>query len=182
VQVVLLPNGIIGYVYLTSLHRSDAGLLNMSGLDNHLSKLLQGYTLPGARNQLPPALYADGIFPQLTTIVARYRSPSQRQGHISICMASFRQCVEHLYSIHFNLFALFRRPEQFQLLVAGIVVYKMMFASFFVLNCYQCIYKTSSNFQMGPMSLEEYIPLDEELELAPEVPDEELGEVYDFFV
>jgi hypothetical protein len=32
------------------------------------------------------------------------------------------------------------------------------------------------------MTLETYIPLNEELELAPEVPDEELGEVYDFFV
>jgi hypothetical protein len=34
---------------------------------------------------------------------------------------------------------------------------------------------------MRPMSLEAYIPLDKELELAPEVPDEELGEVYDVF-
>ena len=90
--------------------------------------------------------------------------------------------IEHLFSFHFNLFALFRRPEQFHLLVNGVDACKMMFVSFFVLNCYQCIYETSSNFSMRPMSLERYVPLDEEIELAPEVPDEELGEVCDFFV
>jgi hypothetical protein len=120
----------IGYIYLASLRQSDAGLLNMSGLDNYFSDLFRGLEIPGARNQLP-ALYADGIFPQLATIVARYRSPDERQGRINTRMASVRQSIEHLFSFHFNLFALFRRPEQFRLLVNGVEVYKMMFVSFF---------------------------------------------------
>jgi hypothetical protein len=45
-------------------------------------------------------------------------------------MTSVRQCIEHLFYFHFNMFALFCLPEQFHLLVAGIEVYKMMFVSF----------------------------------------------------
>jgi hypothetical protein len=85
VQVVLLPNGMIGYVCLAS---------SMSGLDNYFSKLFQGLKLPGARNQLP-ALHANGIFPQLA---ARCQSPNSHQGRINTDdMASVHQNIDHLF-------------------------------------------------------------------------------------
>lgn len=75
-QVATLPNGMIGSILIASLRNSDSGLLNMSNLNDYLSGLLEeaGMRLPQAGNQLP-AVYADGMFPQLSCIVARYRNP-----------------------------------------------------------------------------------------------------------
>ena len=59
----------------------------MSGLDTYLSKNWEfGMELPGLDNQLP-ALYADEIFPQLATIVSRYRDELFGQCTINMRMA-----------------------------------------------------------------------------------------------
>ena len=39
IQAVTLPNGMFSSVFIDTLHVSDAGLLNMSGLDTYLSSL-----------------------------------------------------------------------------------------------------------------------------------------------
>ena len=77
-QVLTLSNGIFGSVYIGPMRVSDAGLMNTSGLDAYLSQLFREYTIQmcDASNQLP-AVYGDGIFPQLSTIVARYSTPDK---------------------------------------------------------------------------------------------------------
>jgi hypothetical protein len=40
IQALTLPNGMFDSIYIGALRVSDAGLLNMSGLDSYLSKLL----------------------------------------------------------------------------------------------------------------------------------------------
>ena len=46
-QVVYLPIGIIGSVYIAELRQNDNGVQNMSGLNNYLLQLLSGFLLGG---------------------------------------------------------------------------------------------------------------------------------------
>ena len=180
-QVVCLPNGMVGSIFLASLRNSDSGLLNMSGLNEYLETILAGLEMDGANNQLP-ALYADGIFPQLTCIVATVRRGGEYFERLATRMASVRQCIEHIFSLHYNLFKLFRQPEQFRLLVSGVESYKLFFNSFLLWNCYQTIYQSFDYFLLAPPSLEEYLPLNEILQPPPNVSEEQLGEVYQYYI
>ena len=63
-QVVFLPIGMIGSVYITELRQNDNGVQNLSGLKNYLLRLLNGILIDG----LLPAIYCDGIFRVLATI------------------------------------------------------------------------------------------------------------------
>ena len=61
-QVVFLPIGLIGCVYIAELRQNDTGVLNMSGLDRYLQSIFRqgvGFLIGG----LFPCLYCDGIFP-----------------------------------------------------------------------------------------------------------------------
>ena len=103
----------IGSVYLGVWRVSDSGLLNMSGLDSYLVSLFTEFEmkLVGAYDQFP-ALYGDGIFPQLATIVARYGMPNENEGRVNRRLASARQSIEHLFGLHKNLFGLFSIPQR----------------------------------------------------------------------
>ena len=96
-------------------------------------------------------------------------------------MATVQQSIEHLFSLHKKLFQIFSRPLRFRLLFSGVETMKMIFTSFIILNCYICFNESGNNFVVRPPSIEEYLNLDEELVAAPEVSDEDLGEVYQYY-
>ena len=75
VQAVTLPNGLFGNVCIALLRISDCGLQNMSGLNAYLSSHFREFDMQiwVAKKQYP-AVYGDSVFPQLTTIVARYNN------------------------------------------------------------------------------------------------------------
>ena len=73
----------------------------MSGLNDCLETILTGLEMSGANDQLP-ALYADGIFPQLTCIVATIRRGGEYFECLSKKMASVCQCIDHIFSLHYN--------------------------------------------------------------------------------
>jgi hypothetical protein len=76
-QVVYLPIGVIGLVFITELRQINSRLLNMSRLNDFLVGFLSGNLV----GQLLPCLYCDGIFANLTTILPRYcRSPETYHG------------------------------------------------------------------------------------------------------
>jgi len=155
VQTLSLPNGMIGSVYLGAWRVSDSGLLNMSGLDSYLVSLFTEFEmkLVGAYDQFP-ALYGDGIFPQLATIVARYGMPNENEGRVNRRLASARQSIEHLFGLHKNLFGLFSIPQRFKLLVYGVDCRMMVINSFFLLNCFVCFNESPNNFNIRPPTIE----------------------------
>jgi hypothetical protein len=59
-QIVFLPIGVIGSIFITEIRQNDNGVQNMSGLNNYLVRLLQG-RLVGQPGRFP-CVYADGIF------------------------------------------------------------------------------------------------------------------------
>jgi hypothetical protein len=102
-QVVYLPIGIIGSVFITELQQNDSGLLNMSGLNDYLVGLLSGNFV----GQLLPCLYCDGIFANLARILPRYTNPTPEERLLNLKLASQRQCIEHVFGDHRNRFKLF---------------------------------------------------------------------------
>ena len=105
VQVVSLPNGMIGSIFVSSIRNSDSGIVNMSGLNEYLEGLFQhaNMQMDGANGQFP-AVYGDGIFPQLSCIVASRRQGSERVQRIATRMALVRQCIEYLFAFHYYIF------------------------------------------------------------------------------
>ena len=116
----------------------------------------------------------------LTTIVARYRNDNETFRMINARMSSVRESIEHLFSLHHNIFSLFHDPARFRLLVSGVEVTRLIFNSFLLLNCYICFNESQNNFMICPPSLEEYLPLNEVIPPAPDVSDMDLGDVYNY--
>jgi DDE superfamily endonuclease len=179
-QVVFLPNGMVGSVFVASLAHNDRGMVNLSGLNEYLLSLLQGRGLP-PNGILLPALYADGIFTLSETIIPRFTGQNLTDFHrrLNTRMSGSRISIEHCLGFHNNLFKLFRTPELLSLFMNGEHVHNLVLVSFFVLNCYFCLNQSASAmFSVQAPTLDQYIPLSEILVPAPFVEDWELGETY----
>ena len=176
-----------GSVFIASWQISDAGLLNMSGLDNYLMLLFQEFGFrEGNNNSQLPALNGDGIFPQLATIIARRviqddDDDNGTSSRINAIMSSARQNIEHLFGLHETIFKLFSQPQQFKLLLSGEEVSKLIINSFLLLNCYNCFNESSNTFILRAPTIEEYLPLDEILDPPPEsVHPNDMGNLYNY--
>lgn len=173
-QLVYLPNGLIGSVFITELRQNDQGTQNMSGLNNHLLRLLQGQFIGG----LPPALYCDGIFALLPCIIPRYTNPTFDQWLLNLRMASIREAIEWVFCDHFNWFRLFWTPQYMHVVDQGVKLRRMCLNSFFIQNCLYCLTGRRCRwFGQMPPTLAEYIPLGQELPGPPAV---DLGNVWEF--
>ena len=173
-QVVYLPIGIIGSVFITEIRQNDNGVQNMSGINNYLVILLAGIFIGG----LYPCLYVDGIFAVLATIVPRFSNPTPALHLLNIRLASLRESIEHVFADHTVRFKIFSVPSYLRLFHRGVMIRRMCLVSFFMLNSYYCIGGSRCRyFGHIPPTLEEYIPLDEVLQPPPAV---NLGEVWDF--
>jgi len=178
-QVVYLPNGLIGSAFITEMRQNDNGVQNMSGLNNYLLRLLRDTGLGDFVGGLLPALYCDGIFTLLPTIVPRYvGNPSQFERLLNIRMASVRQVIEHVFADHHNFFRLFWVPRYLRMMSQGVQIRRMSLNSFFIQNCLYCLNGTRCRvFGQAPPTLDEYLPLNEVLPPPPAV---DLGDVWDF--
>ena len=173
-QIVYLPIGIIGSVFITELRQSNNGVQNISGLNNYLLQILGGIFIGG----LFPCLYCDGIFAILATILPRFNNPSPELQLLNMRLASLRECIEHVFADHKNRFKLFGVPRFLHLYNNGIKVRRLSLVSFFTLNCFYCLGGTQARyFGQIPPTLEEYLPLDETLQPPPAV---RLGDVWDY--
>ena len=180
-QVVFLPNGMVGSIYVASLAQNDRGMVNLSGLNDYLVYLLHEVLLP-PQFQFHPAIYGDGIYTVMLCIISRFTgqlSPQERA--MNIRMAGVRMSIEHCLGLHHIRFKIFSNPDLLKLFYRGEEVRHLVLVSFFILNCYNCFNHTSSlMFGLAPPALEEYLPLHEEIPNAPIVSDQKLGTVYEF--
>ena len=176
-QVVFLPIGLIGSVYIAELRQNDTGVLNMSGLDSYLVRIFTRFNcLVGG---LFPCVYCDGIFPETNTVCPRHVRPNEDQGLQNLLFAPQRQCIEHVFCDHRTRFKWFGMPHQIRLFNSGVQVRRECLISFLILNCYYCLDGTRAGyFRHIPPTLQEYLPLEEDLEPPPAV---ELGDTYDYW-
>ncbi len=162
-------------MFITKNWHNDSGVLNMSGLNNYLVGLLSGNLV----GRLLPCLYCDGIFANHATILPRYANPTPAERLLNLKLASQRQCIEHVFGDHRIRFKLFSVPHYLSLFNQGVRVRRdECLLSFFMLNCHYCLDGTRLHYFGHPApTLEEYLPLDEELQPPPAV---NLGVVYNF--
>ena len=66
-QVLYLPNGMIGSIFVATLAHNDQGMQNLSGLNDYLMDLFQGMEL--GDGHFLPSVFGDGIFQNLACIV-----------------------------------------------------------------------------------------------------------------
>jgi hypothetical protein len=115
-QVVYLPIGLIGSIFITKIHQNDNGILNISGLNDYLCWLLSGHLIRG----LFPCLYCDGIFANHSIILPQYVNPTPEQEYMNLKFASEWQCIEHCFGNHRTCFKLFWVPHSFHLFDRGV--------------------------------------------------------------
>ena len=68
-QGLLLPNGIIGHAWVHSVAQNDAGMINLSGLEEYLRDIFELYRIGEA--QLLPVVYGDAIYQPSEVILVR---------------------------------------------------------------------------------------------------------------
>ena len=175
-QVVVLPNGMVGSVFGAALRHNDNGMVNLSGLSEYLQSLLAPYRL---RNGLLPCSYGDGIFAVTPAIVPRYKNPSMHQHRVNMAMSTLRIFEEHIFGDFKTRFPIFLCRHRLRLYEAGEFVRQLIVVCFFVLNCYACLNRSRTRtFGVDTPSLEAYLPLDEELDGPPVV---DLGQLNDYY-
>ncbi len=187
-QTTLFPNGIVAGVFGTSANNNDVGVLNLSWLTQHLERILfilfPQHVMPGG---LLPALYGDSVFlgHNYSTIISRYDAvgtvEQQRMWRqLNFRMSGIRQSIEHMYGQLFNLFHLLKTPRQFKLYSNGELAYRTAVVCFLLLNCYTCFNGSACNsmFNTFPPTIQEYLPVEEELILYVE----DDNNIYDFYI
>ena len=110
-QIIYLPIGIIGSVFITELRQNDNGVQNLSGLNNYILELVAGIFFGG----LFPCLYGGGIFRVLATILPRFTNPSPVLHLLNLRLASLRETIEHVFADHRTRFKIFGVPHFFHL-------------------------------------------------------------------
>jgi hypothetical protein len=155
-------------VFGASTSHNDRGVLNLSGIVEYLENILHpDYEMDGG---VLPALYGDAIFANVphTTIVVRFNivgdaAEQEFLRRLNYRMSGVRQGVEHMYGALFNL----KTTRHIKLFRYGETAYRLGVISFFILNCYTCLNGSTCNsmFDTTPPTLEEYLPVDEELQL-----------------
>jgi hypothetical protein len=124
------------------------------------------------------AIYGDGIFPALSSVVPCVRNPQTLADCvINKWFASVRETIEHMFSKQYVLFRVFFAKDH-KLLYKGKNIRKLVFNSFFVLNTYVCLNETTCEFDLRAPTLEQYLPLDEVIPPAQEVGADRLGKTF----
>ena len=125
-QVVYLPIGIIGSVYIDSIRENDNGMQNISGLNNYLVELLHGHLVGG----LFPCLFGDGIFRLLATIIPRFRNPTTPLKILNQRLLGLREIIEHVFADHHVRFKIYDVPDRLHLFTDGVKIRRMSLGSF----------------------------------------------------
>ncbi len=144
VQVVYLPIGLIGSIFITEICQNNNGVLNMSGLNDYLCWLLWGYLILG----LFPYLYCDGAYLQIIWQFCHDMSIQclTEQAYINTKFASELQWIEHCFGNHWTRFKLFWVPHYFHLFDREVKVQMQCLPSFLMSNCYYCLDGTRSGY------------------------------------
>ena len=129
------------------------------------------------------ALYVDGIFAPRHTIVPRFTGQlTDVQRKFNVRLSGVRCSIENAFALHSNLFHIFDKKKQLKLFNNGEHLHNLVLVSFLIQNVYQTFNHSLDLFDLAPPTIDEYLPLDEDIPPAPFVGDAVLGEVYDFSV
>ena len=86
-QIVWLPIGLIGCVFVCEVHQNDNGVQNISGLNNYLVKLFRTCLLATG---FYPCVFCGEIYAVLATIVLRFVNPTPAERLLNMMLNGLR--------------------------------------------------------------------------------------------
>jgi len=154
-QGTFFPNGMLGNAFFTSVSQNDKGVINISGLEEELQRLLLSHQL---HDGVLPALYADDIYDVSTVIVKK----NGVDDLFHIRMNAGRIDIEHEFGLTASLWKRLSVKHTWHLLKLGNRVREHLFSIFFMVNVYTCVRgnKTSTKYWLVPPTVEEYLDVD----------------------
>ena len=160
-QSLLLPNGLWGSVWWTVMSHNDNGMLNMSGLVQHLEDIL-----PIDEDGLYDVIIGDAIYSKNSSVIWSTKVPnnsSDTYKKFKLRLKSCRQPHELHYGSFFNYFHLFRKKKRRQGFIEMQRKHTALASLLFLHNCFVCLRGSSANsfFNSDHPTLDQYLPLDE---------------------
>ena len=154
-QAVFLPNGMLANLFFASVAQNDKGMVNISGLEPEIERVLAGHALDAAGTL--PAIYGDDIY-EISTVIVRMVGI----GAFQALMKYIRMDIEHMFGAVAGYFKRLGTSHTWHLLTMGDNVNAHLFSIFFMTNVYSCIRenKTSKKFKLPTPALAEYLSVD----------------------
>ena len=152
-QVLAIPNGIVASLFFTSLTDNDKGVINISGIEEELERVLQPYRLHN--NTVFPAIYGDQIYDVSSVIV----QSGGRNDDFHIRMNSSRIDIEHMFGARNNLWKRDRVKHSWKLLRMKNHVREHIFSLFFMTNIHTCCNgcKTALKYNFEKIDVNDYL-------------------------
>ena len=152
-QGILLPNGMLASLYLTSIAHNDKGVVNISGIEEELEGIMQHHPLP---NNNLPCLYCDRIYNASATICT---SNGNAEDVFHKRMNSSRIDIEHEFGLLSTLSRRLTTKHAWKLMTKGFKPREHLFSIFFMLNIYSCLRgnKTATKYNFQRTDIEDYL-------------------------
>ena len=162
-------------------------MFNLSNMGDYLLDLMPVMDNPVDNTVLRYAYYCDKIFQNHECLINRPKTAlSEEDAVIYDRFDNVRVSIEMMYGRLKTLFPIFGGSKRLRIMNKGAEMVRLVMFGFFTLNCHTCMNGNAATtmFEIPPPTIEQYLPLDEELEMAPltAFPDEdeiEHGEVDD---
>ena len=141
-QAIYLPNGMISHVFFTSIAQNDNGLVNISGIEEELERVLEPHKLA---NNVFPAVYGDEIYFPSTVIVKRNGAEDVFHDRLT----SARVDIEHCFGSCNSLFKGLTSKHTWKLCKMQKYVKTHLFSIFFMVNCHSCFRGNKTSIKYG---------------------------------
>lgn len=150
-QGIVLPNGMIGNAWCCSVSHNDKGVVNLSGVEEELVRVLQPYKI-GLQF---PTLYADEIY-EISQVINKRNG---QQSEYFKKMSRERQNIEHLFGATVNLWKRLTKKYTWKILSQKASAIKHVMSIWFMMNVYTCLNgnKVSVYYNVSPPSLDDYL-------------------------
>ena len=169
-QTIYHPDGMVASVFVDSLRQNDNGMFNLSNLSEYLLDTYPEMPNPINDAALRYALYGDMIFQRHECLINRPHGVQDEADEVIFDrFDSMRVSIEMLYGRLKTLYPLFGGSRRLRLMRRTGETSRFVLFAFFSLNCLTCMNGCSatSMYKLEPPTIDEYLPLHEELEPAP---------------
>jgi len=155
-QALHLPDGMVGNVYFSSVAQNDKGVVNISGIEEELERILTPYKIQDEHGtEFFPALYGDEIYELSSVIVKRNGANDKLHDRLT----SARIDIEHLFGVTASLFKRLSVKYTWKLVHMKHHVREHLFSIFFMVNCYSCFRgnKSATKYGLQSPTIGEYL-------------------------
>lgn len=158
-QGVILRNGMLASIFTCSIAQNDKGVVNISGLNEELTRVLQPFPILG---QVLASLYGDEIY-EPAECISRRDNDNEALKYFYKRMNKGRIDIEHRFGLDSNLWKCLNVKHTWHILKDKSHIHRQYFSIFFMTNVWTCMNenKTSVKYKLHAPSLQEYLNVTE---------------------